>query len=177
LTSTLLQIHPATMQDRHISMLFSQAQQVSQQLVTAQAEASAAQAAAAATRQHAATLSLQLEAALSEADALRRAAAAATQEAAGVAHWCLHRPAGSNSLQGGSNGSSDAAAGGCGSGMGSEESVGEALRCRDEGLIKWFEARVAGLVKQQQGQSGRQGQDEQDTRLMALVREVSSATR
>lgn len=86
-----------------------------------------------------------------------------------MAHWCLHRPPGSSSLQGtGSSGNNGAPAGGVGSS--GEESVGEALRRRDEGLIKWFEARVSGLVKQ--GQSGQQ-QDESDTRLIALVREVS----
>jgi hypothetical protein len=157
------------LQERHIGMLFSQAQQLGQQLVAAQADASTAQAAAAAARQQAATLSLQLEAALSEADALRRAAAAATQEAAGVAHWCLQRPPGSSSLQGGGNDAGSSSVGG-------EESVGEALRRRDEGLMKWFEARVVGLVKQQQGQAagaqGQQRQGEEEARLIPLVREV-----
>jgi hypothetical protein len=152
------------MQERHISSLFSQAQQLSQQLISARTDASTAQAAAAAARQAAATLSLQLESAVSEAEALRRAAAAATQEAAGVAQWCLSRPPGS-SLQGGSSGSN----GGCG-----EESVGEVLRRRDEGLIKWFEARVGGLLKQQQGHDQQQ---QEDSRLIALVREVSTVHR
>lgn len=43
------------------------------------------------------------------------------------------------------------------------------MRRRDEGLIKWFEARVAGLVNQ--GQNAQHV--ESDTRLIALVREVS----
>lgn len=152
-------------QERHISSLFSQAQQLSQQLIAARADASAAQAAAAAARQAAATLGLQLESAVSEAEALRRAAAAATQEAAGVAQWCLSRPPGS-SLQG-SNSSNSGSNGGSG-----EESVGEALRRRDEGLLKWFEARVAGLLKQQQSQQGQGKQQQEDARLIALVREV-----
>lgn len=43
--------------------------------------------------------------------------------------------------------------------------------------MKWFEARVVGLVKQQQGQAGAQGQQQQqqgeeEARLVALVREV-----
>jgi hypothetical protein len=161
-----------TPQERHISALFNQSQALSQQLVAARTDASTAQAAASAARQQCAALSLQLEAAAAEAEALRRAAAAATQEAAGLATWCLSRPPGSSSLTGGgSNGS-----GGCGS-SGGQESVGEALRRRDEGLIKWFEVRVAGLVKQSgqqlQLQLQRDGDgDKTDGRLIALVREV-----
>jgi K+-sensing histidine kinase KdpD len=180
-------LHPmlscvAPKQERHISSLFSQAQQLSQQLVSAQASASTAQAAAAAARQQAATLALQLEAASAEAAALRRAAAAATQEAAGIAHWCLNSS--SAAAGGGSGGSSSSSAesahGSNGSvAAGGQESVGEALRRRDEGLIKWFEGRAAGLLKQ--GQTGQQQQQQQvvegdssssDTQLMALVREV-----
>lgn len=89
-----------------------------------------------------------------------------------MAHWCLHRPPGSSSLQGGG---SDAGGGSGTGGAGGEASVGEALRRRDEGLMKWFEARVVGLVKQQQGQTGAQGQQQQGeeaARLIALVREV-----
>ena len=184
-TLETLSCQPA-MQERHINTLFSQAQQLSQQLVTAQADASTAQAAAAATRHKAAQVSLQLEAALSEADALRRAAAAATQEAAGVAQWCLNKPPGCG-LQGGvsinssGHNMADGDAAACRHAAG-QESVGEALRRRDEGLIKCFEARVAGLQKQGQSQQVQLGgsgslaapgqQSYDDTRLMQFVREV-----
>lgn len=167
--------------------MFNQAQQLSQQLVKAQADASTLQAAAVASRQQAASLALQLEAAQSEVQALRRLSAAATQEAAGFAQWCLSKPSGS-SLQGVVGAvahDSDMVANSTWlactghSQSGPQSSVAEALRCRDEGLIKWFEARVVGVLKHGQLPAGRQQPNEQQAsdsdRVIALVREVRAS--
>jgi hypothetical protein len=104
---------------------------------------------------------LQLEAATAELDALRRAAAAAAAEAAGCSQWAQQQ---AHAVAGGS---------GC-----CAEAVAEMVKRRDEGLIRWFEGRIA-LLLQSAGRVSSSDADDAgtETPMMALTRQVRVCVR
>lgn len=135
------------LQESRIEALHSQSQQAYEQLMAAQVSVTAADAAANTARRTANSLTLQLEAALAENDSLQRIAAAAAVEAAGYADWASKQGAGLTA--------------------GSAEAVSEGVKQRDQGLMKWFESRVAVLSTS----NNSAGTDDQ-TQMMALARQV-----
>jgi hypothetical protein len=135
-----------------IEALYNQLQQVSEQLTAAQVSANSANAAAGAARRTASSLALQLEAATAELDALRRAASAAAADAAGCSQWAQQQ---AHAVASGS---------GC-----CAEAVAEAVKRRDEGLIRWFEGRMALLL---QSASSNASDGDAQAPLMAATRQV-----
>lgn len=140
---------PPRLQERRVEALFSHNQQLSEQLTAAQVSADTANAAASNARRTANSLALQLEAATAELDTLRCTAAAAAAEASGYAEWALKQ---GNAIVAGSS---------------SAEGIAEGVKQRDQGLIKWFEGRVAMLLA---SCSTAGGIDQ--TQLMDLTRQV-----
>lgn len=144
-------------QEARIEVLYSQLQQTTEQMTAKQVSANSANSAAAAARRTASSLALQLEAATAELDALRRAAAAAAAEAAGCSQWAQQQ--------------AHAAAAGSGC---CAEAVAEAVKRRDEGLIRWFEGRIALLLQSASRGSSTAASDEAaEAPLMALTRQVT----
>lgn len=136
------------LQETRIEALFTENQQLLEQLAAAQSSATEAKTAGSIARRTASSLALQLEAATTELDSLRRVTAAATAEAAGYADWATAlRPGGQE-------------------GVGAEY-VSEGVKQRDAGLFKWFESRIMTLLG-----SGGSVEGVQQSQLMALTRQV-----
>jgi hypothetical protein len=145
------------LQEMRIEALYSQLQQMSEQLTAAHVSANSANTAAGAARRTASNLALQLEAATAELDALRRAAPAAVAEAAGCSQWAQQQ------AHAVASGSSSCCA----------EAVAEAVKRRDEGLIRWFEGRMALLL---QSASSSVSDGDAQASLMAVTRQVRAWT-